>query len=180
MLARCAIICICLLVAGCDENPGPKPGVVNEMVMAEGMSITATSESGTITISAGKGFYRSYTWDGATRSAELWPRWDRWYGSLGAYYPGPGEHWQDNHGITRGVLEEGQQHFATTQEAMAWIQSNLSGTVYRDDGLLVNWGRTLGRKQLNVSVWQLYIAGEKPTKLSGSQNDKIVVLTRTP
>jgi hypothetical protein len=175
MLVRCTFICFLILATSCSENPGIKPGVVNEMVMPAGMSIAATTHDGTISVTAGEGFKRSYTWDGATRSVTLWPRWDRWYGSLGAYFPGPGEHWKDNHGITRGVLEEGQQHFETVQEAMAWIVSNGTGCVYRNDGLMVCWGRTLERKQLNVSVWQIYVAGEKPTRLAGSNDDKIIV-----
>jgi len=176
MLALRTLICFLILAAGCSENPGPKPGVVNEMVMSEAMSITATTDEGTITISAGQGFQRSYTWDGATRSVTLWPRWERWYGSLGAYYPGPGEHWKDNHGITRGVLEEGQQHFQTVQDAMVWIHLPYhTGCVYRNDGLMVCWGRTPARKQLNVEVWQIYIAGKKPAQLSGNQDEKILV-----
>jgi hypothetical protein len=43
------------------------------------------------------------------------------------------------------------------------------------DGLVVGWGKTPERNQLNVKVWQLYVAGQKPTKLEGSQEDKIVV-----
>ena len=174
-------VMICLLVqvvfaTGCSEKHEPKPGVVNEMVMSSGMSITATTAEGTITITAGDGFKRSYTWDGETRSVTLWPRWERWYGSLGAYYPGPGEHWRSNHGITRGVLHEGQQHFKTIEEALKWISlPDQEGCIYRDDGLTVCWGRTLARKQLDVGVWQIYIDGKKPSQLPGSQSDRIVV-----
>jgi len=168
--------CLLIFATGCSETHGPKPGVVNEMVMSEEMSITATTAEGTITITAGDGFKRSYTWDGETRSVTLWPRWERWYGSLGAYFPGPGEHWKDNHGITRGVLEEGQQHFQTVQEALAWIHLPYqTGCVYRNDGLMVCWERTPARKQMNVGVWQIYVAGKKPAQLSGSQDEKILV-----
>jgi hypothetical protein len=150
--------------------------VTNEMVMSSGMSITVSNKVGTITITAGQGFKRSYTWDGATRSVDLWPRKERWYGSLGAYYPGPGEHWKNNHGITRGVLEEGQQHFQTMDEAMHWIELPYhNGCVYRNNGLMVWWKRVLERKQLNVEVWQIYIGGKKPQKLSGSHDSLIIV-----
>ena len=107
-----------------------------ELVMQPGMTITAETTTGKITIAAEKDLKRSYCWAGVTRSATLWPRHERWYGSLGAYFPGPGEHWAEHHGITRGVLEEGQQHFATQDAALEWLreQANYYPTVYRDDG----------------------------------------------
>src|SRR5216684_1682403 len=79
------------VLTGCTEVHAPKPGLSNEMVMSPGMSVKATTQEGEITITAGKDFNRSYTWDGGTRSVSLWPRWERWYGSLGAYYPGAGQ-----------------------------------------------------------------------------------------
>lgn len=94
---------------------------------------------------------------------------------LGAYYPGPGEHWAEHNGITRGVLREGQQHFETIDEALAWIhlpwQEHVS--VYRDDGLFVLFDKVPERRQINVDVIQILIADQKPTALPGSQNEKI-------
>ena len=175
----CAVVGLLVqltLVTGCTEKHLPKPGVKNEMAMSQGMAISATTQEGMLVVAAGPGFERSYTWDGARRSVTLWPRWERWHGSLGAYYPGPGEHWVENHGITRGVLEEGQQHFRSIEEALVWINlPQHSDSVYRDDGLMVWWRRNLQRKQLNVEVWQIYIDGKKPTNLPRSQNDKLIV-----
>jgi hypothetical protein len=147
-----------------------------EVVLSPGMRITATTPAGTIAITAGEDFLRSYTWEGATRSVEMWPRGQRWYGSLGLYYPGPGEHWEEHNGITRGVLEEGQQRFKSVPEALTWLHERTwMPYVYRNDGLVVGWRKTLPRKQLDVEVWQLLINGKKPQKLPGSQDDKIVV-----
>jgi hypothetical protein len=164
------------LMTSCDESHEPKTGLTNEMVMTNGMSITAKTPEGTIVITAGTGFERSYTWDGETRSVKLWPRWERWYGSLGAYYPGDGSHWRNNHGITRGVLDEGQQHFETEEEAMKWINGlpHHAECVYRDDGLMVWWRRTPAARTLNLEVWQIYVAGQKPTKMEGSENSNIL------
>lgn len=171
-------------VAAVDgTHPAHKPQVKagNEVVMAPGMKITATTRSGTIIITAVDDLTRSYTWEGATRSVEMWPRAERWYGSLGLYYPGPGEHWEDHNGITRGVVEEGQQHFKTMQAALQWIHAQtVEPCVYRDDGLMVGWSKTLPRKQLNVEVWQIYINGKKPQRLPGSQNKMIVVTYMKP
>jgi ankyrin repeat protein len=148
----------------------------NEIVMSPGMVITATTPAGTIVVTAVDDLTRSYSWEGATRSVEMWPREERWYGSLGLYYPGPGDHWKAHNGITRGVLEEGQQHFKTVEEALQWIHSRTwMPYVYRDDGLVVGWSKTLPRRQLNVEVWQILINGKKPHRLPGSQDSKIVV-----
>lgn len=157
-----------------DAEDGPIPKGA-EVVMAPGSSITAETATGTITIKAGNGLMRSYTWEGATRSVEMGARNVRWYGSLGLAFPGPGDHWKEHNGITRGVLEEGQMRFATVAAAMKWIKGIAKGTplVYRNDGLLVAFGKNLSRKQLNVEVWQIYIAGKKPTTLAGSQDSKI-------
>ena len=159
------------------EAHSPTDGTPNELVMTNGMTITAETETGMIIISAGRGLKRTYTWEGASRSTTLWPRSERWYGSLGAYYPGPGEHWRNHNGVTRGVLQEGQQHFESEQEALDWLhkRSGYDPTVYRDDGLVVSFGKTLPRRQINVEVWQILIHDAKPQKLAGSDNSKINV-----
>jgi hypothetical protein len=104
----------------------PSNSVSPEIVMTPGMQITARTEKGEITIRAGEGFKRFYTWDGETRSATLWARNNRWLGSLDINYPGPGQHWKSNHGITRGVLEEGVLWFKTLDDALAWIERERS------------------------------------------------------
>jgi len=152
-----------------------------ELVMQRGMTITADTKTGPISITAARGLQRTYTWEGASRSAKLWPRTERWHGSLGAYYPGPGEHWAEHRGITRGVLQEGQQHFDSDAQALGWLrkQSAYYPTVYRDDGLVVSFGKTLTARQINVDVWQILIRGSKPRKLTGSDNSKIKVTNAT-
>lgn len=80
--------------------------------MAPGMRITAKTAAGTIHIEATGPLTRAYTWEGATRSLEMEPRTDRWYNSLGLYFPGPGDHWPEHNGITRAVVEEGAKSYA--------------------------------------------------------------------
>src|SRR5262245_37792379 len=162
-----SVISLFLFAAGCtasgevSDRPIPKE---NEVVMTPGMRISATTTAGKLTITAGKGLKRSYTWDGATRSVEMIPRAQRWFGSLGIYYPGPGEHWENHAGITRAVVDEGQHHFDTEEAAMKWIgEQKWEPYVWRDDGLMVGWSKTLPRKQLSAEVWQIYIQGKKPT-----------------
>jgi ankyrin repeat protein len=147
-----------------------------EVVMSPGMKITATTSVGTISVTAADEMTRAYTWDGATRAVEMGYRANRWYGSLGLFNVGAGEHWRDHHGITRCVTEEGQQHFKTIEEALEWIKKrDWYPFVYRNDGLMVGWNKFLPRKQLNVEVWQILIDGKKPKQLPGSQDGKIVV-----
>lgn len=182
---RVAIVVVSLFAflpnAIANDGKGPKKDLLpakNEIVMTPGMRITATTPVGTITITAVDDLTRSYTWEGATRSVEMGRRARRWYGSLGLVYPGPGDHWDEHRGITRGVLEEGQQHFKSVEEAMTWIKSrDWMPHVYRDDGLVVGWDKTLPRKQLSVDVWQILVNGKKPERLPGSHDDKIVVET---
>jgi hypothetical protein len=148
----------------------------NETVMSPGMRIQATTPIGEIVIIAVDELTRAYTWEGATRSVEMDPRSKRWNGSLGLYFPGPGEHWKEHKGITRGVTEEGQQHFKSADEALEWIRSRTwMPYVYRDDGLAVGWNKTLPRRQLDVEVWQMLVNGQNPARLPGSQNAKVVV-----
>jgi hypothetical protein len=176
LINRLWLIIVVVLQFSCTQETTNLPPE-NEIVMSEGMSISATNSYGTMKITAGKGTLRHYTWKGATRTATLLPRKERWYGSLGIYYPGEGNHWKKHDGITRAVLEEGQQHFKSISEAIEWIkQDSHWGYIYRDDGLVVGWNKMEGAGgTLSVSVWQIYIDGDKPTSLPGSQNENIAV-----
>lgn len=148
----------------------------NEIVMPPDTTITTTTKEGTIAISSGKGLKRYYTWDGATRSVVMWPRSERWYGSLGLYYPGPGSHWVSNHGITCGVVQEGQQYFNTLEEAEAWLEKDQwLPCVWNDSGLVVCFGKSPDREQINVDVWQIYIEGHTPSPYleAGHQQGRI-------
>ncbi|MDD2734564.1 MAG: hypothetical protein PHF56_11535 [Desulfuromonadaceae bacterium] len=154
----------------------PQIPLLNEIVMPPKSMIEATTPTGKITIKSGKGLKRYYTWDGVTRSVVMWPRTERWFGSLGAYYPGPGFHWIGHNGIKRGVVGEGQQHFDTIDEAQAWLHSNShSDCAYRDDGLAVCFSKNLDRHQLNVHVWQIYIEGKTPSTFQERGGDRIWV-----
>jgi hypothetical protein len=169
----------CDLANGCETCDGPVPAGV-EVAMAPDSSITATTPVGTITIKAGKGLNRCYTWDGATRCIEMYPRTDWWNGCRGLYFPGSGQTWQDNMGISRGVLEECIRHFDAVDEAMMWLKNaTYRQWVYRNDGLVVGWAKKPEREQLNVDVFQFVIAEKKPTSLPGA-NDGAIVVGATP
>jgi hypothetical protein len=159
-----------IVLAGCNT---PIPSY-NETVMSEGEKISITNEYGTMTITAGKWLKRCYTWDGETRCVIMEPRYPRWYGSMGLYYPGPGEHWRSNHGITRGVLQEGQMHFDTQEEAEAWLGLGYNhDCIYTSDGLIVCYSKIPERKQINVNVWQIYIDGTEFSKYQCTQTERV-------
>jgi hypothetical protein len=169
----------------------------HEMVMPPYSEITATTAVGTITITADRGGRRCFTWEDATGCVTLDPDIDRWMGRFGAGSGGWPPQWHNYKGISRAVIEEGQQHFPDLQGFIKWVTHRGAATplVYNDNGLVVGWDKSPYRYQLYVEVWQVYlgakqptesqpmrskpddwpvyVGGEKPTKLPGSQNDKI-------
>jgi hypothetical protein len=171
-----ALAVLLAAMASCQGPPKDRPiPVENEVVMEPGSRITAKTPAGTIVIGAGQGLRRSYTWNGATRAVEMLPRDERWYGSLGIYFPGPGNHWVEHEGITRGVVEEGQQHFNSTDDALAWLKvQNWQPHVWNSTGLVVGWRTVPERRQLNVDVWQVYVAGKKPADFPGADDEAIL------
>jgi uncharacterized protein len=172
---------LALLPGALADDAKPRSGrlpATCEVVMSPGMKITATTSVGTIAVTAADELTRAYTWDGGTRAVEMQPQKSRYFGSLGLFFEGADVHWREHHGIARCSTEEGQQDFKTVEEVMKWIKEpERMDPVYRDDGLMVGWYKDLPRKMLRVNVWQILINGKKPTRLPGSQNDKIVVET---
>lgn len=163
-----------------------------EAVMVEGMRIAFTNSHGTMTVSAGKGLERRYTWAGDTRTLVMWPRKERWHGSLGMYNPGSWiegelEQWREHDGIGRCVSEEGQRHFTNDAEAVEWIRTTGKHLdyVYNDTGLVVSMSKEIPSPAMKkkygapgtllVDVWQVYINGKKPQKLEGAKNESITV-----
>jgi hypothetical protein len=182
-----------LALSGCNTATGAASYLENvvrgdpqvplgiEYVLAPNATITATTSVGQIVVKAGKGLRRTYMWEGATRWVVMEPRRERWYGSLGMYYSGAGSHWFPHNGISRGVLEEGQQNFSTLEEATKWLRDRTQWLpfVYTQDGLVVSWGKTLEREQLNVEVWQLCVMHRKPNLLSGAADANISISSPT-
>ncbi len=145
---------------------------VNEMAMSEGLVIEATNRNGTIKIESENNFTRNYSWGNKQKKVALHPRKERWYGSLGGYNPGG-----DND--IHVSVEEGQQHFCSESEALEWLdwQHDRMQYVYTPDGLVVGWYESQdpnsAQVALSANVWQLYVNGQKPVNLSGSQSKNI-------
>jgi hypothetical protein len=183
-------ILVCVSLAGCIISAVTSAPLEREMVLKEGATISVhplphkqalhpeggdIPFTGSLEIRANAGFRRDYTWNGETRSVDLWPRDQRWFGSFGAYYPGSESHWKANHGITRGVLEEGQMHFDTVNAAQKWLASK-PYAVYTHDGLVVDFRKNSGAGgTLLVDVWQILIRNQRPETLEGSHDELISV-----
>ena len=186
-------IVVSVFLVGCISPTALAAPADREMVLTEGETISVyplphkqaphpesgdIPFTGTLEIRAGVGLSREYTWDGETRTVDLWPREERWLGSFGAYFPGPGSHWKPNHGIKRGVLQEGEMHFDTVEDAQNWLASK-PYSIYTHDGLVVDFRKNSGAGgTLSVDVWQILIRGNRPEILKGS-HDKLISISRT-
>lgn len=164
-----------LLLSGCKSHLSKAEKEHIEKVMTPGMTITATTKNGKIVIRADNDLGRSYQFDSQTLSVTMWPRTERWYGSLGLYYPAPSLGIWPRSGIYRAVVEEGQQHFSSETEALDWLsERKWMPFTYRTDGLVVGWGTMPSRHQVNVEVWQLLINKRKPENLKGGDDASIL------
>ena len=186
IMNKFSCLVLLFLVFGCSfGGQGGKIILANEVVMTEGMQISATNKIGTITIRAGSGFERFYTWEGETRSQVLEPRKKRWAGRFGIGYS-KDNMWANHNTITNANLEETQLHFDDIEDAMSFLNhpGRMDGfTVYNDSGIVVTWKKVINPSKksgnvLIVELLQVYVAGEKPTNLPGSQNDKILIRER--
>lgn len=146
----------------------------NEMVMSKGMSIQVKNKTGTIRIEALDDLTRKYYWDGNIRQGKMRYRDKRWYGAYGAYSPG-GE--RDIH----IVVEEGQQHFCSQNEAVEWLMfmDPKMNYIYTKDGLLVGWYKETNPPNypnvLSVEIYQIYISGKKPVDLPKAQDSLFTI-----
>lgn len=160
-----------------EDRPIP---AANEPVMTPGMKISVSAPFGQISIIAGQGRKRTFCWDADCRSLEMIPRESRYGGSMGLYFPGEGHHWFPHKGISRCVADEGQLNFSSQDKAIAWL-SETPGFVpwiYRNDGLAVNVSKNADT--LGVSLFQVYVNGQKPSRLQGTQDNKISVVASRP
>jgi hypothetical protein len=142
--------------------------IVNEIVMSPGMTIEAKNENGDIVIKADNVLQRIYGWDGNMVKIKMLPRDKRWDGSLGIYSPSSDKE-------VHMVVEEGQQHFNSSKEAIEWLswQNNRMKYVYTSNGLVIGWYKT--KNATSVQVWQFYICGHKPTNLPGAKDNLIKI-----
>ena len=178
-------LCFIITVSGCVHQSG-NVGSVRESVMTEGMTICADFDE-KVCIFAENSIRRQIMWDGITRSVNLIPRKERWYGKLGLYSPGDGNNWKYHKGITRGIVQEAQIHFNSEKELFLFLDKYVDHKhdLYGDDGLLISWRKVVRPDMgpggyIDLFILQLLVNGHKPERLNGSQNNKISVEFSSP
>ncbi|MBK8207782.1 MAG: hypothetical protein IPK87_13490 [Planctomycetes bacterium] len=152
-----------------SKSPLGNDPVDEHAVLSRGDVLTFQNKHGTMSIAADSNRKRTYTWDGASRSVFMRSRTKPWQGALGLYWPGPGDHWEEHEGVTRGVLNEERRDFASEADFRTWIkqQQEWYDAQYTPDGTVGGWSINLSRNQLNVELWQITIGGERPNELAG-------------
>lgn len=164
------------------------PGIIPKTVLKEGTKITVTSEIGTIQIKAGKGNERFFSMNEDERRVILERTENAMGAEIGIYPPVPGKSAKGHDRVYLIDLEEALMSHHTLNEPIdfLWKQKfEKPGydveTIYTDDGLVVQVSRYIKRDKpqgapLHVNIWQVYVMGEKPLRMPGSQNDKIKVV----
>ncbi len=148
----------------------------NELVLSEGMKISALTPSGKIVIEAGKGFARHFSTVNWSQASVLTPRTTRWYGSLGAYDPAPSSTLSG-----RLLVDEGWQFFANESEAlryMKYISGYYGPLTYNNSGLVIAYKVIEIPNEVptrSVAIWQFYINGSKPSGLRGAVDKNIEI-----
>ena len=74
------------------------------------------------------------------------------------------------------------RNFDSEEEAKAALleSSAYMDWVYTPDGLVVGFGQTPSRKQINFDLFQFLVRGQKPINLPGSRTDNISITTTAP
>lgn len=150
-----------------DAPPVPE---YSEIVLDNGMVVSASTPEGKITVAAGPGLLRSVSWDGTKRYVVMQPRKERLYGSKGIYFEGRPQGWKPFNGITQVKIEEGQRQFDNVDDASIWMQIRRLHYVHTNNGLVVGWKRKPSESTLHVEVWQFFIDGEKPSFLPNAKD----------
>ena len=150
-----------------------------EAVLQHGMSISATNNNGSITITAGEGTKRSYESGEWKEEKYLIPRKERWYGSLGLYDPAA-----SNVPYGRLLVDEGRLHFSSISEALKYLYvgSTFYQPVYTNSGLVFGFHlENMGNKEpiRSVRLWQIYVNGKRPVNIPGADDEAIKVLGGT-
>ena len=145
-----------------SEDKG-RSETAHELVLHDNVEIIVDGIGGGVRISSVNGLERRYSWGSCTLSSELIPRTSRWYGLLGAYDPASSffPYFGGCNGTSRTVVQEGQLHFDDADLAAQFLQwkSTVFETTWSSDGLVVSWGLSSDRYQLNADVILLCLNG---------------------
>lgn len=155
-------------VVGCGDST-----VVKNAVLDQGQSVEASNNNGTIRISYVSPTKRKYEWDGKSRTVKMIARAEAFQGRWGLY--DPADSWGFSFSEVRMVVEESVRDFEDMEQLRAALvqSSAVLDWVYTSDGLVVGFGRTPSRKQINIDLFQLLVRGQKPSGLAGARPEQI-------
>jgi hypothetical protein len=121
---------------------------------------------------------RKYEWDGKQRTVKMIARTEYFQGKFGLY--NPADAWVLTRLQTRLVVQESVINFDNYDKVYEFLNTgrDVMDWVYNNDGLVVGFGRTPDRQQINIDLWQIKVAGVKPTSLKGSRDRAIHLYSR--
>ena len=170
----CTVIALSAGLWASGAMAGPPP---REVVLHPGETIEARNKFGTVQVTYVSPLKRKYQWDGKTRVVKMIARPDRFLGELGLYEPAGC--WIIACPNPRLVVREAFHDFPNDEELYRFLYqgSGVMDWVYTDDGLVVGFGRSQERQQINVDVRQLTVRGQKPVGLRGARNEDIRLIS---
>src|SRR5437879_2774891 len=151
---------------------------VREAVLHPGQSVEATNTLGGVKISYVSTVERKYEWDGKSRVVKMIVRPEPFMGELGLY--DPADCWFGLCRMPRLVVEEAYRDFDSYDQIYAKLRegSAVMDWVYTSDGLVIGFGRSPAREQVNVYVHQFTLHGQKPSGLRGARDDAIHLISK--
>jgi hypothetical protein len=169
--ARLSVVVALLMAVGCSSERRLKP--YTEAVMTPGMKIECDHPNGAVYVTAGNGTLHTYGGNGWQKAIRLIARDQRWNGSLGLYEPA-----ESSTPYGRVLAEEGRLHFSSIDEALRWLAvgSAHEKPVFRNDGLVVCYSVAGAVEARDITVWQIYVDGKRPTYIPGG-NDLAITVT---
>lgn len=114
-------IMVWLSICGCTSYVA-RAGQAVDTVLEPGVTISVNNyDCFSLSVEAGQGLERHYSWNGGRRSVLLKPRLKKWAGAFGAYFPGQDHHWENHDGITRLISQEAVLNFKNYDQLLCAI-----------------------------------------------------------
>lgn len=161
---------VALAIAGCARSPETP---VREAVLQPGEVIEASNKFGTVRVAYVSPREREFTWDGQSRTIKMIARPEPFLDELGLYEPAAC--FPIFCRFPRLVVREARHDFPNYEALYKFVYagSAVMDWAYTSDGLLVGFGRTPEREQINVDVRQLTVRGQKPFDLRGARDGNV-------
>lgn len=177
MVNTLVIVFLVLMFSGCQAFV--QRGYPLEVVLDPGMKIEATNKNGTFFVKYVDSRTRHFGWNGNEKTVRMIARTERFpsassirsKGDLGIYHPATGRRYP------RLVVREAIVHVDSMENLYRFLYqgSALEDWVYTRDGLMLGFSETPERNQINISLFQLLINGEKPSELKGARPQNITI-----